>query len=154
MSDDEMKKRVLARRAKFIAAAVAGLVACEPGPDAQPPNVCLSIAVPPPEDGGMGPTIVDAGVSADPDASWAPDVTTNASPPSVPSDGPPMPCLAPPPMPCLSVAPPPPPPPQTPKDAGVPRPCLKPMPPPKPAPTSSAPKPPPPRVCLSFSGGD
>ena len=147
MSDDEMKTRVLARRAKFIAAAVAGLVACEPGPDAQPPNVCLSISLPPPEDGSTGPTIVDAGASADPDASWSSDASTSAQD----ADVPPMPCLAPP-LPCLSVVPTPPPP-QTPKDAGVPRPCLKPMPPPKPAPTS-APKPPPPRVCLSFSGGD
>jgi len=143
MSDDEMKKRVLARRAQFIAAAVAGMVSCEPGPQAQPPVVCLSISVPPPEDGGAGPTIVDAGVSADPDAAWnALDASTTAPD----ADVPPMPCLSP--MPCLKIAPPPPPP------DGGPRPCLSPRPPSKPPPTSSAPTPPPPRVCLSFSGGD
>ena len=146
MSDDEMKRRVLARRAQFIAAAVAGMVACEPGPEAQPPVVCLSISVPPPEDGGRGPTMVDAGVSADPDAAWsAPDASTE----SPDADAPPMPCLAPP-LPCLSVAPQP-----IPMvDAGAPRPPRKPTPPLKPAPTSSTPKPPTPRVCLSFGGAD
>ena len=139
MSDDEMKKRVLARRAQFIAAAVAGMVACEPG-QAQPPVVCLSISVPPPENGGGAPTMVDAGVSADPDAAWsAPDASTATPDPDVP----PMACLAPP-LPCLSVAPQP-----TPMvDAGAPHPARKPM-PLKPAPTSSTPKP---RVCLSFGG--
>jgi hypothetical protein len=146
MADDEIKKLILARRAQFIAAAVAGFVACEPGPEAQPPNVCLSIAVPPPDDGSVGPTIVDAGVSIDPDAAWANDATVATEPDS---DAPPQPCLAPP-MPCLSVVPPPP----RQLDAGgpPPRPCLSPK-PPRPPPTAST-KPPPPRICLSFSGPD
>lgn len=133
--DDDAKRRILARRAQFVAAAVVGLVACEASAPSQPPVVCLSISVPPPEDGGPQPTIVDAGVAAEPDASaaTAPD-----------ADAPPQPCLSPP-APCLSVLPP------QPLDAGPPpRVCLSKMPSPPP-PTVP---PPPPRACLDVRGPD
>ena len=120
--DDDAKKRILARRAQFVAAAVASFVACEPSPELPPPSVCLSIAVPmPPEDGGPQPTIVDAGAAIEPDASVAPEAGDTLPPP----------------MPCLSLA--------LPRDSGapadagaVPHPCLR--------------KVAPPRICLDYEG--
>lgn len=129
--DEDAKRKVLARRAKFVAAAVVGMIACDPAPEQTRSTVCLSIALPPPDDGGPAPTIADAGASADPDAS---------------------------PMPCLSVAIQPEPDASVTEtdasapvaDAGKPppRPCLKPA-LPRPTPTSSTPKLPP-SVCLSM----
>ena len=78
MSDEEIKRLILARRAAFVAAAVASLAvaSCEPkpadpgpclsapyDPNAQPPpnpnyppQVCLSPLPPPPPDAGGGAT--------------------------------------------------------------------------------------------------
>lgn len=99
MSDDA-KKTILARRAKFIAAAVASVgIACGKTPMSSP-EPCLSVATehdaaapmpclsPPPSDAGVTPPPSDAGV------------TPPTSPTTVP-------------MPCLSVR-------MPPKDAGKP----------------------------------
>lgn len=115
MNDDEARKKILARRAAFVAAALA-TVACGKENVPQP---CLSPPPLPPGDGGA-PT-------------EQPLVTPDAQPPVEPP--PPQPCLSPmphpprdtdggvqlpPPRPCLSIKMPDPP------DAGPPpRPCLK-----------------------------
>lgn len=90
---DEARRRILARRAAFLAVATTGLVSCDPKPTE--PQVCLSQIQPPPPEAGVD----DAG----------PETATHADPPDT---APPMPCLevA---APCLSVAQPPP------VDAGV-----------------------------------
>ncbi len=107
MNDDDAKRRILARRAKFVAAAVAGLGAvtacdqCGPKPclepplaSTTPPGPCLSVSTVP-----MG---VHDGAVIDPDA-------------------------APPPHPCLSII-------RPVDDGGMPMPCLSGMaPPPKPS---------------------
>jgi len=98
-SDDDTKKLILARRARFIAAALAGaglssgsITACgdSEGDKTVVPQPCLSIA---------GPR--DA--SADPDAA-SPDAVTTTDDAATPSDGNPdsddalpQPCLVPPP---------------------------------------------------------
>ncbi len=82
---DEARRRILARRAAFLAVATTGLASCDPKPTE--PHVCLSQVQPPPPEAGPD----DAAPDADP-----------------PDAAPPMPCLeiA---QPCLSVAAPPPP---------------------------------------------
>jgi hypothetical protein len=100
--NDDAKKKILARRARFIAAAVAGIsISC--GKDR--PEPCLSVTHVP-----------------DPDAASTPQPCLEVT--ASDDGGAPQPCLSPPPQPCLSVYNPPP-------DAGPPpRPCLKPMTPP------------------------
>ncbi|MBX3207048.1 MAG: hypothetical protein KF764_18520 [Labilithrix sp.] len=117
---DEARKRILARRATFVAAALAGVsTACGKEPATQP-QPCLS-----------QPFVVD-------DAGPLPCLSPPPRPESLPDDGtlPPQVCLSPmppthetdgpPPMPCLSVQ-------EPPADAGKPkpppRPCLKVAPP-------------------------
>ncbi len=111
MSDDA-KKLILARRARFVAATLAGVgVACgkEPTPppqpclsqpmthlDAAPPEPCLSPMPPPLDAGAVAPEAADAGRPSEPDAGSKP-----------------MPCLAPP----LATTP----------TGPVPRPCLTPV---------------------------
>lgn len=117
MSDDA-KRVVLARRARFVAAALAGVaaVSCDKAKSepclsvatvTTPPEVCLKMAVPPLDAGER--TAIDAGADA---ADGASDAGKEGGKKAV---GPP----APPPTPCLSQV--------------VPQPCLK---------------PPPPQVCL------
>lgn len=121
--DDDAKRIILRRRAQFVAAALTGIVACEGGHENRPPEVCLSIAIPPPEPDAQAPIVVtDAGARAEepPRDAGAPDVT----------EPPPMPCLSPPaPTVCLSPLPPP-------RDAGA---------------AKKPPKKPPPMPCLSVA---
>ena len=116
MAADDDKKLILARRAKFVAAALAGVtVACgkEPTP---PPQPCLSVPVdnrdagppePPPqpcltpmmmpEDAGPPATeTTDAGAPAK-DAGTPPPKPTPCLSPPIPNTAPtkPMPCLTP-----------------------------------------------------------
>jgi hypothetical protein len=124
MRDDEAKKAILARRARFVAAAMlgTGLATCKSGPPADPstvqapeyppasePQVCLS---PPPPQPCL--SVTPPAVPAD----------TALAEPADPADAgaPPVP----PPHPCLSIRP---------------RPCLKPVIRPNPKP----------EICLSFS---
>ena len=104
MSDDA-RKLILSRRARFVAAALAGLAADGCGKTTAPP---------------------DAGAQVDPNApQTVPAVCLSAASPSpdppdaepVPSPAPCLTAAPPPPQPCLRVAP--------------PHPCLKPPPPPK-----------------------
>lgn len=90
---DEARRRILARRAAFLAVATTGLVSCDPKP--REPQVCLSQVQPPPPEAGPDDAALEATTATDP-----------------PDAAPPMPCLevA---QPCLSVAVPPP------EDAGV-----------------------------------
>ncbi len=105
MSDDA-KKIILARRARFVAATLAGLgVACgkEPTPPPQPclaqpmtradaaapPEPCLSPMPPPDGYGGAGPS--DAGIPVEADAGSKPAMTAT-TPPTGPV---PRPCLTP-----------------------------------------------------------
>lgn len=116
MKDDEARKKILARRAAFVAAAlatVAGADACSPQPCLEPPRA-------PPGDGGAD---TEQPLVESPDA----------QPPFQPP--PPMPCLSPmppprpdedgglrpPPRPCLSIKAPDP----LPDGGPPPRPCLK-----------------------------
>lgn len=122
MAADDDKKLILARRAKFVAAALAGVsVACgkEPTP---PPQPCLSVPVdnrdagnePPPqpcltpmmmpEDAGPPANATDASAadasttSGAKDAGTPPPKPTPCLSPPIPSTGPtnkPMPCLTP-----------------------------------------------------------
>lgn len=123
---EESKKLVLARRAKFVAAALAGVsVACGKDP-VPPPEPCLSVALdhrdagppvpcltPVQADVDAGPPAGDAGSSAGPDAGHTTRSQRDAGAPPKP-----VPCLAPPlptntntakppPRPCLSVVKPP-----------------------------------------------
>jgi hypothetical protein len=116
MTDENARKAILARRARFIAAATlsAGMVSC--GDVANSPTVCLSIAMPPPTDTPPGPCL-----SVAPTPPTPPDGTgtsaTDGGAPGAPDAGAG-------PQPCLKVRPPPPPPP--------PQVCLSPRrPPPK-----------------------
>lgn len=124
MSDDETRKLILARRAKFVAAAIASVgIACgkttEPVPCLSPPpqdpdasvtspQPCLSVAIP------VDPVPPDAGnnIQVDPDAGPAPAPCLSPMPADAGAPVP-RPCLKvaqpkPPPQPCLSVAPKPP----------------------------------------------
>lgn len=113
MTDDSAKKAILARRARFIAAAMlgTGLMSCDrksseptvclsvmpqPPPD-PPPQPCLSVAIPAPYPADAGTT---TGGGTD-DAGAADGGTTDAGPPPAPCLSPPLP----PPRPCLSKAP-------------------------------------------------
>lgn len=98
MSDDDAKRRILARRAKFVAAAVAGLgavSACDhcgsprpclepPLASTTPPGPCLSVST--------VPTGVDAGAVIDPDAAPRPHPCLSIIRPTDDS-GMPTPCL-------------------------------------------------------------
>jgi hypothetical protein len=124
---DDAKRAILARRARFVAAALAGVSACDPKPSE--PQVCLSqIYIP--EADADAPTVADAGARIEGDA----------------GEEPPRPCLSPlppprdedagaaePPRPCLSVV-------YVPPDAGA-----------RARRDAGVVKPPPPRptVCLS-----
>jgi hypothetical protein len=83
MRDDDAKRAILARRARFVAAAMmgAGLASCEREPppvpclsvaivppDAAPPQPCLSIAVLTPPPDGTGTTIGGGADAGSPDA--------------------------------------------------------------------------------------
>lgn len=120
MNDDETKKLILARRAKFVAAAVASVgLACsnKSGADAQNPiNVVPADDAATPiqvdaVDAGSSKLDLDAGAPTDRDATTEPTVPPQPclSPlPNPPDAGAPRPCLTPakpPPRPCLSVAP-------------------------------------------------
>lgn len=105
---DDAKKKILARRATFVAATLASLGAEACGKDrAEPPEApvvdpapclkvapapCLSAASPP-------PPVPDAGPAEPPPAD-----TTTKPPPASADGGRPRPCLSPP-RPCLKVAP-------------------------------------------------
>ncbi len=81
MADEESKRIILARRAKFVAAALAGLNAAMCGGETSEPQPCLSIAQ---EDGGSPqPCLSPAFDASRPDAADA--------------DAEPQPCLSPPP---------------------------------------------------------
>jgi hypothetical protein len=120
--EDENRKKILARRATFVAAALAGVsTACgkEPAP---PPQPCLSVV--PSFDAGPEPCL-------SPVPPESPDETGTPADAGAP-DAPPAPCLR-------VVAPPQ----EQSADAGPkppPRPCLKIVPP---QPTDGGPKPPP-----------
>jgi hypothetical protein len=91
MSNDEAKRAILARRARFVAAAMvgAGIVGCE---KEQPPMVCLSVvAVPPPE------TAPAPCLSVAPPAPPAPQLDAGVDPTD--AGPPPMVCLGPMPLP-------------------------------------------------------
>lgn len=100
---DETRRLILARRASFVAAALAS-VACQKEP-VEPPQPCLSIMYTPPDDASAPPV---APVDSTPVAAS----TTEPGPPAPPADAgappPPRPCLRvrPAPTVCLKVAPP------------------------------------------------
>ncbi len=118
MSDDA-KKAILARRARFVAAALAGIgIACGKDP-APPPQPCLSQPYNPPDASAppepclsVEPTPVDAGPqdTGAPETSTSSSTTTqnDAKDAATPPPPPPHPCLSvkPPPTVCLKVAPP------------------------------------------------
>ena len=121
---DDPRKRILERRARFVAAAIAsaGLAGCER------PQSCLQVITPVPEAMDAGKATNDAS-----EVDTAPDATAAT---------PPQPCLDVAPMPCLSPMPPPPPDAGATKDTGSkaggtskpdagppPMPCLKVAPP-------------------------
>jgi hypothetical protein len=89
---DEAKRRILARRARFVAAAMTGAAVACGKEKAEPPQPCLSVVYVPP----------DAGAEAA--APPAPCLTVAPPSPAVPDAGAH-------PRPCLSIAP-------IPKDAG------------------------------------
>lgn len=114
MSDDpkdDARSLILARRARFVAAAMASIsIAC--GKESKNPEPCLSVVEI--DSGSTEPTSVDASITNDAgvegtDAS-TPDAASpqDSGAPPKPDAGPaPQPCLrAPPPRPCLKVAPP------------------------------------------------
>lgn len=129
--DDEARKIVLARRARFVAAAVASVgVACR-SPSAEaclspPPEPCLSVVrVDPTADAGTTDAAPPSKVTAEPQVCLKVRAT-----PREEDDAP----FNPGPAPCLSVAP------TTRPDAGakpIPLPCLSPLPPPPPKPKPS-----------------
>jgi hypothetical protein len=106
MRDDDAKKVILARRARFIAAAMVGtgLATCKSGPPADPSTVQAPEYPPPPETQAcvspplpqpcLSPRPPD--VPADPAAAETDDAADAGAP--VP---PPRPCLSPRPRPCL-----------------------------------------------------
>jgi len=122
MAADDDKKLILARRARFVAAALAGVsVACGKEPS-QPPQPCLSVPVqrdadanePPPQPclSPMEPP-ADAGEPTPTDAGSSTTTTTKQQQGDAGMPPKPVPCLAPPlptqppPRPCLSVVKPP-----------------------------------------------
>ena len=124
MAADDDKKLILARRAKFVAAALAGVsVACGKEPNPPPPQPCLSVPMErrdaepePPPMPCLTPVMqesIDAGPPAESDAGKAADggLTTRSQSPDASTPPPkPTPCLVPPapspsptkPMPCLT----------------------------------------------------
>lgn len=133
MSDPNLRRRILARRAHFVAAAIV-TVDCTP----RESQVPIEIVV------GNGDASVPLADASDPNV-IPPQVCLSPVQPPVDDAGPP-------PLPCLSPV-------ATPQDAGPPpQPCLKPMPPPQdagppPQPCLSPkppPKPPKPTICLSM----
>jgi hypothetical protein len=118
---DESRRLVLARRARFIAAAVAGVgIACGTNESA-PPTVCLSV---------MPYSAPDGGPQSYPEEPYPAPCLSPPLPPRPPDGGSALQMdpttTEPQPMPCLSVLP-------SPVDAGSPQPCLK-IAPPKPSP--------------------
>ncbi|MBS2014726.1 MAG: hypothetical protein JST00_17695 [Deltaproteobacteria bacterium] len=116
MSDDDPKKSdarsvILARRARFVAAAMASLgIAC--GKEQKKPEVCLSVAVldasgePSAVDASMGEVDAGGGVDGSAPPSDAAAPTDAGLPPKLDGGPAPQPCLkvvAP--RPCLKVAP-------------------------------------------------
>jgi hypothetical protein len=110
--DDDAKKAILARRARFVAAAMmgAGLVSCDPKspgpfvclsvsppPPEAPPQVCLSVTFVEPFPPGGTDTTADGGVD-DAGATDAGATDAGVSPP-------PQVCLSPVPAACLSHVP-------------------------------------------------
>jgi len=107
MSDEEIKRLILARRAAFVAAAVATLAATEcapkeadPGPclsapynpNGERPQVCLSV---PPTLPDASPE-TDAGTAVEYDAPPAPCLSPMVAPPDASPAPPPQVCLTPP----------------------------------------------------------
>ncbi len=124
--DDEARKKILARRATFVAAALAGVsTACGKEPSATP-QPCLS--QPLVRDDGAGPQPCLEPMPAKPDAGEPVPCLTIVAPPTQAEDG-----GKPPPRPCLSPVRPPIPPPPQPEEGGGPKPppqpCLKIVPP-------------------------
>ncbi len=78
---DETKKLILARRARFLAAAMTGAAVACGKEKAEPPQPCLSVVYVPP----------DASTDAAPPA---PCLTVAPPSPPVPDAAPPMPCLS------------------------------------------------------------
>jgi hypothetical protein len=124
MNDDDAKKAILARRARFIAAAMVGAgisVSCS-NKDS-PPQVCLSVAIdqdagPPP-----GPSVCLSPIPS-------PCLSVAPPQPEAPDAG------------------------ATIRDAGAPpRPCLSQRPPSKPPKPQPCLSPPPPKVCLDMPPG-
>ena len=110
--NDEARRKILARRARFVAAAVVsmGVAACEkkPEPVTTSPQPCLSVMAVP-SDAGPVPEATDSSTATD--ASDAPDATdadaSESSADAKPDTPKPMPCLKiAPPHPCLKIAPP------------------------------------------------
>lgn len=64
---DEARKKILARRATFIAAALAGVGACTKDPKETPPQPCLSVPFVRP-DAGPQPCLKPAAPRPEPDA--------------------------------------------------------------------------------------
>ncbi len=119
MSDDETRKLILARRAKFVAAAIASVgIACgKTGADPQPclspppmeqdattPQPCLSVMIPVEPVDAAPPIQTDSDAGAQPQ----PCLSPMPNPPQDAGKPVPQPCLKvkpPTPQPCLSVAP-------------------------------------------------
>jgi hypothetical protein len=113
---DDARRLILARRARFVAAALAGAsVACgkEPAPPPQPclsepagydadtePRICLSVVAIDPEDAGATDAATDVPADASTDAGATPKRDAAAPrvvrPPVPPPSPPPQPCLSPP----------------------------------------------------------
>lgn len=116
--DDEARRKILARRASFVAATLAGVTACHdepkratepttpleiPSMDAAPPMPCLSPVALPPVDAGAEPETPTFPDASAPVPCLSVSLPRDAGPPPVP----PQPCLSPmPPQPCLKVKPP------------------------------------------------
>lgn len=114
MSDDDAKRAVLARRARFVAAAMAGMAtaSCDSCSRSQPclsvsptyvdasppPGPCLSIAIMP-TDAGEQTAIEGAGDAGDAGKDAGKKIVVGPPPPR------PTPCLSAPPQPCLSPPP-------------------------------------------------
>jgi hypothetical protein len=124
VTDDDAKRAIFARRARFIAAAMmgTGLMSCDR--KTADHTVCLSVAIPEPPDAAPLPCLSpppippDAGATIDVDAGEPAPADTGAADAGAKDAGAkpvPVPCLShrPPPRPCLSRAPDP-----------KPRPCL------------------------------
>jgi len=108
--NDDSKKLILARRARFVAAALAGVgVAC--GKEPAQPQPCLSPVYVAPPDAEPMPCLSPP-VYVPPDADTTTTEASDAGAGAEPDAAKPMPCLSPrpnptpPPRPCLSVVPP------------------------------------------------